>query len=93
MPTLAAPDLSTFARSLFEAGGVPADEAATIASGLVGANLCGHDSHGVIRVIQYLQFLGEGRDLGVLRRVGEAGGVARPRRPGGWPGCRCRWSR
>ena len=62
VPTFAAADLLVFVRSLFEAGGVPADEAATVAASLVGANLCGHDSHGVIRVVQYFQALGDGRN-------------------------------
>jgi len=61
VPTFAAADLLAFARSLFEASGVPADEAATVAASLVGANLCGHDSHGIIRVMQYLDALGDGR--------------------------------
>jgi uncharacterized oxidoreductase len=61
MPTFAAVDLLSFARALFEAGGVPADDAAVVAAGLVGANLCGHDSHGVIRVPQYLQAIADGR--------------------------------
>ncbi len=61
MPTVAAADLLAFARALFEAAGLPPDEAATVAGSLVDANLCGHDSHGVIRAVQYLQFLGEGR--------------------------------
>ena len=61
MPTFAAADLLAFARSLFEASGVPADDAATVATGLIGANLCGHDSHGIIRVMQYLDALADGR--------------------------------
>jgi uncharacterized oxidoreductase len=47
--------LTTFARSLFEAGGVPGEEATIVAESLVDANLCGHDSHGVIRIPQYLR--------------------------------------
>src|SRR5262249_24678087 len=46
--------------SLFEASGVPADEAAVVARSLVDANLCGHDSHGLIRIPQYLQAVAEG---------------------------------
>jgi uncharacterized oxidoreductase len=40
---------------------VPADEAGIVAGSLVDANLCGHDSHGVIRVMQYVPFLKEGK--------------------------------
>ncbi len=60
MPTFAADVLESFTRSLFEARGVPGDEAARVAASLVDANLCGHDSHGVIRTVQYLKYLEEG---------------------------------
>jgi uncharacterized oxidoreductase len=52
--------LQSFARSLFEAAGVPADEAAQVARSLVDANLRGHDSHGLIRIPQYVQAITEG---------------------------------
>lgn len=45
---------------MFEAAGVPGDEAALVAGNLVGANLRGHDSHGVMRIPQYLDFLQNG---------------------------------
>lgn len=57
MPLFQAETLLNFARSLFTAAGVPADEAQTVGHSLVDANLCGHDSHGVIRVMQYIGFL------------------------------------
>lgn len=60
MPTVAAEALTDFARRLFTATGVPAADATTVAASLVGANLCGHDSHGVMRVPQYLGFLRDG---------------------------------
>jgi uncharacterized oxidoreductase len=60
MPTLPANALLSFARALFEAGGVPSGEAARVATSLVDANLCGHDSHGVIRVVQYLKSIADG---------------------------------
>jgi hydroxycarboxylate dehydrogenase B len=44
------------------AGSSPA-EAQRIAAGLVGANLAGHDSHGVIRVPVYLRWLKEGQTV------------------------------
>jgi uncharacterized oxidoreductase len=40
---------------------VSAEEAERVALSLVDANLCGHDSHGVIRVVQYLAAIGDGR--------------------------------
>ena len=54
MPTFSAETLFPFARSLFEASGVPGDEAAVVAGSLVDANLCGHDSHGVLRIPSYV---------------------------------------
>src|SRR5437868_2707321 len=44
MPLFRAPELTDFVTRLFEAAGVPADEARTVATSLVGANLRGHDS-------------------------------------------------
>lgn len=60
MPTFSAETLTVLAQSLFEAAGVPAADARTVATSLVDANLCGHDSHGVMRVPQYLDFLRKG---------------------------------
>ncbi|MCI0701056.1 MAG: Ldh family oxidoreductase [Planctomycetia bacterium] len=60
MPTFNAPTLTTFAQSLFEAAGVPAADASIVARSLVDANLCGHDSHGVMRIPQYIDFLRKG---------------------------------
>lgn len=61
MPTFAAEKLTTFAEALFGAAGMPTDEAARVAKSLVGANLAGHDSHGLIRVVQYVDALRDGR--------------------------------
>lgn len=60
MPTLTSQSLAAFAQSLFEAANVPAADAAVVARSLVDANLCGHDSHGVMRVPQYIDFLLKG---------------------------------
>ena len=49
-----AEDLETFVRQVFEADRTPADIAAEVARHMVRANLSGHDSHGVIRVKQYV---------------------------------------
>jgi uncharacterized oxidoreductase len=61
VPTFSAEKLTTFADSLFRAAGVPTDEAARVAQSLVLANLCGHDSHGLIRMMQYLDAIKDGR--------------------------------
>ena len=60
MPTLSADALTTLAASLFRAAGVPGDDADVVARSLVDANLCGHDSHGVMRVPQYIDFIRKG---------------------------------
>ena len=54
MPTVPATTLTHFATQLLQAGGVGADEARLVAESLVGANLRGHDSHGVMRIPYYL---------------------------------------
>jgi uncharacterized oxidoreductase len=70
MPTVRAEVLSDFVSRLFTASSVPEDEARTVASSLVGANLRGHDSHGVMRAPQYLGFLERGEyRVGVALRV------------------------
>jgi uncharacterized oxidoreductase len=48
---------------IFEAAGCPPAEAERVAAHLVEANLVGHDSHGVIRVPTYVQWLKDGRVL------------------------------
>src|SRR5215213_8300914 len=60
MPTLSAATLTPIVESMFEAAGVPAADAAVVANSLVDANLCGHDSHGVMRVPQYVEFIRKG---------------------------------
>jgi uncharacterized oxidoreductase len=54
MPTLRHELLEALARDIFQAIRVPPAGAAWMAQLLVGANLRGHDSHGVIRVPQYI---------------------------------------
>lgn len=60
MPTFPAATLAALCRSLFEAAGVPAADADVVARSLVDANLCGHDSHGVMRAPQYVDFIRKG---------------------------------
>ncbi len=59
MPTFAREQLEDVASSIFEGAGVPADEARIVAASLVASNLLGHDSHGVIRIPQYLVMIRE----------------------------------
>ena len=44
------------ARAMIEAAGTPADLANDVAESLVEANLCGHDSHGAMRLPSYVGF-------------------------------------
>ena len=62
MPTIKAETLERVTRDIFVAWGVPKDDAACVAEQLVLANLRGHDSHGAIRIPQYVQGPEERRD-------------------------------
>ncbi len=55
MQNFSADVLNDFATRLLVAGGLGTDEAALVAKSLVGANLRGHDSHGVMRIPSYLE--------------------------------------
>ncbi|HEX2150423.1 MAG TPA: Ldh family oxidoreductase [Stellaceae bacterium] len=54
MPKIAADRLEEIGRALFAAAGAPEDEAALVMRHIVGANLVGHDSHGVIQIPTYI---------------------------------------
>lgn len=54
--------LRLFASAIFQAANVDSDEADVVAESLVESNLCGHDSHGVVRVSEYIGLL-EKREL------------------------------
>jgi LDH2 family malate/lactate/ureidoglycolate dehydrogenase len=49
-----AADVKSFTESVFVACGSPGDEAALISAHLIKANLMGYDSHGIIRICQYV---------------------------------------
>ncbi len=57
MKTVTAPRLSQLVTAIMHRAGCDADEAATVARRLVDANLVGHDSHGVLRVGKYLEWM------------------------------------
>ena len=48
--------MTAMVRHIFEAAGAGGEEAEAIAANLVGANLTGHDSHGVVHVPRYLMW-------------------------------------
>ncbi len=62
LPThiVAVPELREFIGRMFAAAGCTTEEAERVARFLVSANLAGHDSHGVIRVPRYIEWLGDG---------------------------------
>ena len=53
--------LHGYTEAIFAAAGCETAEAACVARHLVGANLAGHDSHGVIRIPRYVEWLQEGK--------------------------------
>ncbi len=75
MPTFTADQLRRISRDIFQAVGSPKDEAETLTDFLVLANLMGHDSHGVIRIPQYVTEVQEGNafpgaKIEVVRELG-----------------------
>jgi hydroxycarboxylate dehydrogenase B len=70
--------LREFTAAIFHAAGCRTPEAQCIAAHLVEANLVGHDSHGVIRVPSYVQWLKDGKVLAdqTLRMVFENDAIA-----------------
>ncbi len=57
---IAAGELESLVARIMGAAGCDAAEAARCAGHLVGANLTGHDSHGVVRVPRYVEWIGKG---------------------------------
>lgn len=60
MPTLQHDQLERIAREILSAAGVPEDEAQLVGEALVRANLAGCDSHGVLRLPNYLRQIDAG---------------------------------
>lgn len=60
MPTVTVDSLESFARRAIEAYGAPSETAAAVATSLVGADLVGHSSHGVVRVPYYADIVADG---------------------------------
>lgn len=53
--------LEEFAAASLAALGAPAQTAAQVAASLVLSNIVGHDSHGIIRLVQYAGWIGDGQ--------------------------------
>jgi len=66
MPTIHHQPLRDFGYALFEAAGVPADQARIATDHLVESNLMGHDSHGALHIGGYIR----GLQSGAIKPVG-----------------------
>lgn len=60
MPTFNASQLTAVSTRILEGAGVPPDDARIVADELVAANMVGHDSHGVMRLVQYCKMIDDG---------------------------------
>jgi len=61
MPVFRPEELRQIGRDIYERMGASAVEAKTVADLLVDANLAGHDSHGVVRIPQYVSAIKRGQ--------------------------------
>ncbi|MBT4137236.1 MAG: Ldh family oxidoreductase [Candidatus Latescibacteria bacterium] len=61
MPTFKPDELCRIGREIYEQIGASPEEAETVANLLVDANLAGHDSHGVVRIPQYVSAIKRGQ--------------------------------
>ncbi|MBT5019926.1 MAG: Ldh family oxidoreductase, partial [Planctomicrobium sp.] len=60
MPTLKQSQLFELANRILVGAGIPAEDAKIVAQELSDANIVGHDSHGVMRLMQYVEFVQDG---------------------------------
>jgi len=60
MPCLSSLYLNKVTYHIFKNAGLPSEEARIVADHLIDANLAGHDSHGVIRVVTYIERVRKG---------------------------------
>ncbi len=63
MPCIAPSVLEEFCTRIFTGAGLDPNEATVVSHSLVLANLMGHDSHGIVRVGSYLEYMNEGKVL------------------------------
>ncbi|MDA0815174.1 MAG: Ldh family oxidoreductase [Chloroflexi bacterium] len=82
--TVPAGELTEFIASIFEGVGCPRDEAQQVGEHLVGANLRGHDSHGVIRTLGYVQQVRNGTLIPGAPTTVERESAATALIDGGW---------
>lgn len=63
MPIVKADRLTLIADALLQGAGTPPEEADTVARHVIGANLAGHDSHGIIQIPTYIDRVDKGHIL------------------------------
>lgn len=74
MPIFTAESLTKAGYDIFLAAGFTEEESRTVSKSLVESNLLGHDSHGIIRIPQYIQSLEKlginiGADISVIKET------------------------
>ena len=69
MPVVNAEDLTAHATAIYEAAGTPPEHAEIVVAHQVGANLVGHDSHGVVLLPTYIQRIDRGHIMPTARPV------------------------
>lgn len=67
MPTVMPDDLYALAVAIYEAAGTPPEHAAIVARHQVGANVAGHDSHGVQHLPTYVERIDKGHIVPTAR--------------------------
>jgi len=60
MPTFHAGQLKETSSQIFAAAGATREESRIVAEALVEANLAGHDSHGIVRIPEYVRWMEQG---------------------------------
>src|SRR5215212_6111518 len=67
MPVVNHEELRTLSRALYEAAGTPSDHAEIVTNHQVGANLKGHDSHGVVLMGTYIDRIDRGHIMPTVK--------------------------
>lgn len=67
MPNVKVEDLAPLVRAIYEAAGTPPEHARIVTEHQVGANLVGHDSHGVVLLATYIERIDKGHIVPTAR--------------------------
>jgi LDH2 family malate/lactate/ureidoglycolate dehydrogenase len=69
VPTVQAADLTALSTAIYRAAGTPEEHARIVVAHQVGANLAGHDSHGVVLLPTYVQRIERGHIMPAAQPV------------------------